>query len=95
MVMEDNYDPILDPYIEDLDNKYTEFLGNAERSFPKLELSGTSMMARLYCGLRFTEGSIRALKIFKMFNGKDLLDEIGKQYMIDWLQSMIEDLKEE
>lgn len=77
----------------ELDKKYLEFLGDVERSFSRLDISGTSMMARMYCGLRFTEGCIRAMKVFKMFNGKDLLDEIGKKHLINWLESMIEDLK--
>jgi hypothetical protein len=78
----------------ELDKKYLEFLGDVEKSFSRLDISGTSMMARLYCGLRFTEGCIRALKIFNMLDGRDLLDEIGKQYLIDWLESLIQNLKE-
>ena len=77
----------------ELDKKYLEFLGDVERSFARLDISGSSMMARMYCGLRFTGGCIRALTIFKMFDGKDLLDEVGKNHLINWLESMIEDLK--
>lgn len=78
----------------ELDKKYLEFLGDVERSFARLDISCTSMMARLYCGLRFTEGCIRSLKIFKMFDGKSVLDEIGKNHLISWLEEMIKDLKE-
>jgi len=79
----------------ELDKKFTEFLGDVERSFKKLDISASSMMARMYCGLRFTQGTIRAMKIFKMFNNKPMLDEVGKQHLINWLQEMIDDLKEE
>ena len=78
----------------ELEEKYLQFLGDVEKSFARLEISGTSMMQRLYCGLRFTEGSIRALKIFSMFDGKSLLDEVGKEHIISWMEEMIKDLKD-
>jgi hypothetical protein len=84
----------MEDYTEnELDEKYLEFLGDVERSFARLDISGSSMMARMYCGLRFTEGSIRALRLFKMMDGRDLLDEVGKSHLIDWLDSMSDDLK--
>lgn len=84
---------VMDYQDNELDEKYLQFLGDVERSFSRLDISATSMMARMYCGLRFTEGTIRALKIFKMFDGKPMLNEIGKQHLINWLESMIEDLR--
>jgi hypothetical protein len=78
---------------EGLEDKYLEFLGDVEKSFSRLDISASSMMARLYCGLRFTEGCIRALKVFKMFRGEELLDEVGRDSLISWLEEMIQDLK--
>ena len=84
----------MEDYTEnELDEKYLEFLGDEERSFARLDISGSSMMARMYCGLRFTEGSIRALRLFKMMDGRDLLDEVGKSHLIAWLDSMSDDLR--
>jgi hypothetical protein len=77
-----------------LEDKYLQFLGDVERSFARLDISALSMMQRLYCGLRFVEGSIRALKIFKVMDNKNLLDEIGKKHLISWLEEMVKDLKE-
>ena len=78
----------------EFENKYVEFLGNVEKSFGKTQITGDSMLQRLYCGTRFVEGSARALKIFRMLDGKNLLDEVGKQHLISWLEELINDLKQ-
>lgn len=79
--------------IVQMEDKYLEFLGNVEKSFPRADISAETMMLRMYCGLRFSEGTTRAMKLFKLM-GKPLINEIGKEHLINWLQGMIDDLKE-
>ena len=78
---------------EDLEEKYLKFLDNTENVFDKTDTSAEAMIGRIYCGLRFAEGSIKAMKIFKTLKGKELMDENGKRFLVEWLEEMTDNLR--
>lgn len=77
---------------DELEQYYSKFLSGVERAFNNTEMSAEHMIARIYCGLKFSEGSIRAMKIFSMM-GAPVMGKVEKQYLIEWLEGIIEDLR--
>lgn len=77
------------------DDEYPKFLGNLEKHFGA-KTDPESMMQRLYYSLRFLQGNINAFWIFDVLGIQNMKEEElkrGKQFCIDWLQEMLNTLK--
>ena len=78
---------------KDFEKDYPAFIGHTEKFFVE-KMSAESMFKKLFYSLRYVEGTIRAIKTLSMFGIVPELDDKGRTLLIDWLQSMINDLKE-
>lgn len=78
---------------KELDKDYPKFLGNAERTF-NAKTTPESMMKRLYYTLRYLEGHINGMSILFLLTGQDMRSQQeGIGYIIDWLESILKDLR--
>ena len=78
------------------DEEYPKFLGNAEKTFGA-KTDTEEMLKRLYYAVRYLDGVSRSFFIFSMLGikmkGKDF--DRGKDYLIKWLEEIVENLKKQ
>ena len=82
-------------HAKEWDDDFPKFLGNVEKCFGA-KTDPESMMKRLYYAMRFLSGVINSFWIFDIFGiTKDLKEvEKGKKYCTEWLEEMLERLKQ-
>lgn len=79
---------------KELDNLYSKYLGNVERTFDS-KTSPRSMLQRLYYTIRYLEGTINGLDLLFLLTRQDMASQKeGINYMISWLEDIIARLKE-
>ncbi len=78
----------------ELDKDYPKFLEYAERIFEG-KLTPEAMMKRLYYTLRYLQGHINGLTILWLCLGATMEEQKrGVKLIIDWLEDIIESLRE-
>ena len=78
---------------KELEEFYPVFLGNVERTFNG-RTSPKALFQRLYYTLRYLEGNLRTFQIFPVIGiTTDIENDRGKKFLIEWLESMLNDLK--
>ena len=77
------------------DDEYPKFLGNIEKHFGT-KTDPETMTKRLYFAIRYLEGVVNSFWIFTLMgismDAKEI--ERGKKFCINWLQDIIDKLKQ-
>jgi hypothetical protein len=91
--MEDNKVINLDEYKagKSLEGLFNKFLGNAEKAFGA-KITTESMVARMYCILRYLEGHLRMIKVSDELGIPINIDNVGKAEIRAYMISLLEEL---
>lgn len=74
-----------------LDGLFNKFLSNAEKAFGT-KMNNESMVARIYCTLRYLEGHLRMIKVSDELGIPINIDSVGKAEIRAYMISLLEDL---
>jgi hypothetical protein len=91
--MKDNKVIKLDEYKagKSLDGLFDKFLDNAEKVFGT-KMTTESMVARIYCTLRYLEGHLRMIKVSDELGIPINIDNVGKAEIRAYMISLLEEL---
>ena len=78
---------------KELDEDFPIFVGYAEKCFGA-KTDPEAMFQSFYYTLRYLEGHLRALWVFDMLGIDAEMSARGKKFLIDWLEGIVEELKE-
>ena len=91
--MEDNKVIKLDEYKagKSLDGLFNKFLTTAEQHFGR-KVTTESMVARIYCTLRYLEGHLRIIKVSDALGIPINIDNTGKAEIRAYMINLLEEL---
>lgn len=75
------------------EDEYPKFLGHIEKYFGTKTDPGT-MFKRMYYAIRFLEGVVNSFMIFSLMGIPIEENKRGKQFLIEWLEDIVDKLKQ-